>query len=181
MRRVADMIEDGPLVCLGESMTGPYLCEAGCGACEAKALRRLAGMVDEEAAKACEACRKDMAGRLMPEGLSWPRFDDGERVRIGHGWERYGDNDVVLQVCVGEGGFSLHGELIDGYYDRGEPLKRPAPEPPDTWERLEDDATMAPWAYVRERNIDCEDFPQAEAMARDLLRRAKRLAERGLR
>lgn len=26
-------------------------------------------MVDEEAAKACEACRKDMAGRLMPEGM----------------------------------------------------------------------------------------------------------------
>ena len=38
-------------------------------------------------------------------------------------------------------------------------------ERPDSWERLEDDATMAPWAYVREYGLDCEDFPQAEAMA----------------
>ena len=38
-------------------------------------VRRVADMVDEEAAKACEACRKDMAGRLMPDGLSWPIVD----------------------------------------------------------------------------------------------------------
>ena len=49
-------------------------------------VRRVADMVDEEAAKACEACRKDMAGRLMPDGLSWP-IVDGQPVDFVTGYE----------------------------------------------------------------------------------------------
>lgn len=77
-------------------------------------VRRLADMVDEEAAKACEACRKDMAGRLMPEGMEWlvdvwPRFEDGEPVRFLDDFERYGEENGVSAVTMyADGSFTLN-------------------------------------------------------------------------
>ena len=55
-------------------------------------------------------------------------------------------------------------------------------EPPDSWERLEDDATIDPHAYCVGNGLfgaqDEHDpaFPASELMARDLVRRAKALA-----
>lgn len=60
-------------------------------------VRRVADMVDEEAAKACEACRKDMAGRLMPDGLSWP-IVDGQPVDFVTGYEP--SLGVLEAVCI---------------------------------------------------------------------------------
>jgi hypothetical protein len=60
-------------------------------------VRRVADMVDEESAKACEACRKDMAGRLMPDGLSWP-IVDGQPVDFVTGYEP--SLGVLEAVCI---------------------------------------------------------------------------------
>ena len=60
-------------------------------------VRRVADMVDEEAAKACEACRNDMAGRLMPDGLSWP-IVDGQPVDFVTGYEP--SLGVLEAVCI---------------------------------------------------------------------------------
>lgn len=60
-------------------------------------VRRVADMVDKEAAKACEACRKDMAGRLMPDGLSWP-IVDGQPVDFVTGYEP--SLGVLEAVCI---------------------------------------------------------------------------------
>lgn len=49
----------------------------------------------------------------------------------------------------------------------------------DSWERLEDDATKPPYAYCVEHGLDDDSFPTNEKFARDLVRRAKALAERG--
>ena len=61
-------------------------------------------------------------------------------------------------------------------------------ERPDSWERLEDDATIAPVSYCVDRCLPCCEVRQGdpepdladftEAMARDLVRRARALAER---
>ena len=57
-------------------------------------------------------------------------------------------------------------------------------ERPDSWKRLEDDATLAPVAYCHDRDLACACDPDPdaatyiEAMASDLVRRAKALAER---
>ena len=59
-------------------------------------------------------------------------------------------------------------------------------ERPDSWERLEEDATISPDAYCVKRGIDFSDVDGrhrvldevTERMARDLVRRAKALAER---
>lgn len=49
-------------------------------------------------------------------------------------------------------------------------------EPPDSWERLEDDATKPPYAYCVEHGLDDDSLPTNEKFARDLVRRAKDLA-----
>lgn len=55
------------------------------------------------------------------------------------------------------------------------------PEQPDTWERIEEDATRMPGEYCERYGIYGDSFPQAEAMACDLVRRARKLAEGGVR
>ena len=60
-------------------------------------------------------------------------------------------------------------------------------ERPDSWEQLEDDATVSPEVYCVRRGIDISDVDSAhivlddvtERMARDLVCRARALAERG--
>ena len=57
-------------------------------------------------------------------------------------------------------------------------------ERPDSWERLEEDATIYPRDYCSEHGLyidpyDCDAAPATEKFARDLVRRAKKLAERG--
>ena len=243
--------------------------------------------------------RAQMRPRLMPEGMEWPRFEDGEPVRIGDDFERDGDENGVSTVTVYlDGSFALNFRA----YSRGERVKRPAPkvldadgvevevgddlytvegmlkfhvsaidkksgriateamsaldkwadpkmythrapvlaadgrplregetvwgvdgggpyvveeplnkngltvleadgvsrafsrfpdhlthERPDSWEQLEDDATVSPEVYCVRRGIDISDVDSAhivlddvtERMARDLVCRARALAERG--
>ena len=53
---------------------------------------------------------------------------------------------------------------------------------PDSWERLEKDATMSPWSYCDKYGLvdrsDGEFAPIGEAFAIDLVRRAKAIAEK---
>lgn len=247
-----------------------------------------------------------LSSRLMPEGMSWPRFDDLEPVRIGddfmdmHGrvhtvasvrlkgcgefslvgtdrwgqgfpagsrvgrpgaapkvldadgveirvgdtvWDEHGDELVVLAV-YGQDVHCRYAEYEDQICDNGtwEPsqLTHRAPvlaadgmplregetvykldddrpytlkrfdgdhvyinaggssldiwtfpnklthEQPDSWERLEDDATQHPWYYCKQHGVDTDaaspDADLAEVVtpfARDLVRRARALAERG--
>lgn len=55
---------------------------------------------------------------------------------------------------------------------------------PDSWERLEEDATMSPWSYCERYGLvvdrsDGEFAPTNETFALDLIRRAKALSEGG--
>lgn len=52
----------------------------------------------------------------------------------------------------------------------------PTHERPDSWERLEDDATKQPYVYCVEHGLDDDSFPTNEKFARDLVCRAKKLA-----
>ena len=58
-------------------------------------------------------------------------------------------------------------------------LTHTKPEPPDSWERIEEDATRMPGEYCERYGIYGDSFLQAEAMACDLVRRCRALAERG--
>ena len=73
--------------------------------------------------------------RLMPEGMEWPRFEDGEPVRIGDS-APFGTDGVmeVAGVEINRFGYVLHGSIDDGMRecvdgdDHGVAVKRPAPK-----------------------------------------------------
>ena len=81
----------------------------------------------------------EMRPRLMPEGMEWPRFEDGEPVRVGDEAPFGADGTMtVTGVELTDGGhFILHGR--DGGIDRpcqtgyqyGQRVKRPAPKVTD--------------------------------------------------
>ena len=89
---------------------------------------------DESPKERCVALRNEVKSRLMPEGMEWPRTDDGKPVEIGdeliddedvHGWRLVdsiiftNDGDgylVVLENCRG----------ATDSYSPGERVKRPA-------------------------------------------------------
>ena len=79
------------------------------------------------------------------------------------------------------------GSYVKAYNDYEGEVSAPARcfshERPDSWERLEDDATIDPRAYCSKHRLyidpyDGDSAPATEKFARDLVRRAKALAER---
>lgn len=63
--------------------------------------------------------------RMMPEGMEWPRFEDGEPVRFLDDFERYGDeNGVSVVTMYSDGSFALNFRA----YSKGERVRRPAPK-----------------------------------------------------
>ena len=80
-----------------------------------------------------EGCTKDVMDtalealdrRLMPDGMEWPRFEDGEPVRFLDDFERYGDESVVSTATMySDGSFALNWRA----YSNGERVRRHAPK-----------------------------------------------------
>ncbi len=74
----------------------------------------------------------DMRPRLMPEGMEWPRFEDGEPVRVGDEFMgKDGKTYTVKQIRFMGCYFSLYDfcdEKPQFKADYGERVKRPAPK-----------------------------------------------------
>lgn len=201
--------------------------------------------------KTCKECRVKMmkvvadridAERALPEGIEWPRFEDGELVKIGDEVEFEGETMRVFSVAFNFNGWvlwcareSFDGRLCGSY---GELVKRPTPkvldadgvpinvgdtvygddeaspltvvrlfkdatgatlvdsadslgtyftfvpsrlthERPDSWERIEEDAKLAPRDYLESRGMNPEKPERIAFMMADLVRRAKALAKAG--
>lgn len=118
---------------------------------------------------------------------------DADGVLIKKGDTVYGietGNELVVDAFVEDGShgsytvdchFAVGGE--PNYY-RPDKLTHAKPEPQDSWERIEEDAAMQPYAYcvgsgLFEECDEIETIPTNELFARDLVRRCKALAERG--
>lgn len=183
--------------------------------------------------------------RALPEGVEWPRFEDGELVRIGDEVEFEGEAWKVRCAILRGECWALNVErgydLVTGRGDYGERVKRPTPkvldadgvpievgdtvygddetspltvvrlfkdatgatlvdcvgsacrigtyytvapsrlthERPDSWERIEEDAKLAPRAYLEARGMNPEKTERVASMMADLVRRAKALAKAG--
>lgn len=65
-----------------------------------------------------------------------------------------------------------------GLYVHPESLRHAEPEPPDSWERIEEDARLKPSEYTDRYRVGRIGF-ESEDMRADLVRRCKALAERG--
>lgn len=189
------------------------------------------------------------ADRELPEGIEWPRFEDGELVKVGDDVEYKGETMRVHLATFDSDGWALwcSREGIDGRLSGsfGERVKRPAPkvldadgapievgdtvylrsngregkvvgfyedkgetwvgetwvsvsyelgsdrmtvntegkalthERPDSWERIEEDAKLAPRDYLKKRGMNPEKTERIASMMADLVRRAKALAKAG--
>lgn len=94
------------------------------------------------------------------------RVDNGKQVEVRRIDPDYGEECVF----VGIDGTAL------GYWLRPDYLTH---ERPDSWGRLEDDATMPAATYCERMGIEVEEgYSFVEPMARDLVRRCRALAER---
>lgn len=213
--------------------------EESCIDCEIDKMRAVADRIDAE--------------RALPDGMEWPRFEDGELVKVGDEVECKGETMRVYLATLDADGWALwcsrdgiDGRLSGSY---GERVKRPAPkvldadgvpievgdtvycdddpepwqvdliyagsmvyctvmlkdsagiyksadaprlshkkpEPPDSWEKLEEDARKTACAYApAPRDEDgiasCDGCPFQKSescsneMAIDLVERAKKLA-----
>lgn len=72
------------------------------------------------------------AERALPEGIEWPRFEDGELVRIGDEVEFEGETWKVRCTILSGECWALNVErgydLVTGRCDYGERVKRPTPK-----------------------------------------------------
>lgn len=200
----------------------------------------------------CRDCMAEMmtavadridAERALPEGIEWPRFEDGELVKVG---DTVGSDEPFTAEEIA---FESDRWLVKassrsacGYFHGhfGEPVKRPtnkvlgadgAPievgdvvyfvggsgrasavakvdanggdysvdiveakdgcpmysvnpenlthERHDSWERIEEDAKLAPRAYLEARGMNPEKTERVASMMADLVRRAKALTKAG--
>ena len=132
--------------------------------------------------------------RQLPEGVEWPRFEDGELVKVGDAYEKAsGTTGVVTSIhlrqyggvptwVIGKGG----GKVC---VRPGGRVKRP--EPADTQEKIDADAEKSFCEYFGHGSGICKEGDVCEAhgssepcralMIRDLLRRQRELCERGAR
>lgn len=198
-----------------------------CKSCMVKLMTAIADRIDAE--------------RALPEGVEWPRFEDGELVKIGDEVDFDGVTANVHGVTMRADTINL---LVDGAEvvgvircSYGELVKRPTPkvldadgveirvgdtvygdddpeqlivdsfdgpgcicvtlakspsgmlytiEPsrlthkrPDSWERIEEDAKLAPRDYLEKRGMNPEKTKLVASMMADLVRRAKALAKAG--
>lgn len=203
-----------------------------CADCYADLFERIAGRIDAE--------------RELPEGVEWPRFEDGELVKMGDEVEYKGETMRVYLATFDAAGWALwcSREGIDGRFSGsyGERVKRPTHkvldadgvpievgdtvwatyngckhivtavcsdgslhpemvtndgcmveyeeglwdfakkvthEQPDSWERIEEDAKLAPRDYLEKRGMNPEKTERIASMMADLVRRAKALAKAG--
>lgn len=152
-----------------------------CDECNVLTLERIADRIDAE--------------RQLPEGIEWPRFEDGEPVKFDDTVEHDGDTMRVGAVWLHREGWGLHVSCpsVEGTFHGayGERVKRP-----DSWERLEADAKKRVCEYAGAQKSIVDDGRYSctncsydepgiygdgcnEKMRRDLVRRAKALAKAG--
>lgn len=148
------------------------------------------------------AIEEVLGKRLMPEGMEWPRFEDGEPVRHGDSFVDHAgiERKASAVTLYGDSSFDLV-DVRSGRtaYDICERVKRPAPPAikdtdgdsvhnvsssvlnatGDSWERIDDDATFPPAMYCRAHGLELPPDPDQSdydsAWAKDLLRRAQAL------
>ena len=232
LRGIIDEYKADGLGCFGMAkMFGIDCNEETCRDCMVKMMTAIADRIDAE--------------RALPDGMEWPRFEDGGLVKVGDEVEYKGETMRVYLATLDADGWALwcSREGIDGRLSGsyGERVKRPATkvldsdgvpievgyvvyfvadkddgaltvecidvsgekpvvdlvysdgrgtwhlvdpeklthERPDSWERIEDDAKLAPRDYLEKRGMNPEKTERIASMMADLVRRAKALAKAG--
>lgn len=123
----------------------------------------------------------------LPEGIEWPRFEDGELIKFPPNAGAFVANDgnpcPLTSIAFDIGGtitlnYSAFDEGERLLIKSGERIKRPTP--PDTQEAIDKDALMSPYEYAIER-LSSNSAPKSTRridMIGDLLCRQRELDAR---
>lgn len=120
LRGIVDQYEaEGARSCVAMAKMFGIECEyETCRSCVTKTMMVIADRIDAE--------------RALPEGIEWPRFEDGELVRFGDEVEWDSDVMRVGSVWLHREGWGLHVSStgVEGTFrgEYGEPVKRPTPK-----------------------------------------------------
>ena len=108
---------------------------------------------------------RDAEGREIPLSTEFLYHLDGEMVNVYsfNYWPEYKEWHVKWSI-----GILIDSDLASEFLL----------SPPDSWEQLERDATLAPRDYLRARGIEERKDGRVATMMADLVSRAKALAER---
>lgn len=162
------------------------------------------GMTEPDFPEHTVECRKydDVVTHMFePSQLTHQRLvldADGVPIKVGDTvWPKYPYEEPDRQVESAEvvyvhrfGRIDIQAKYATGMSFRqqvdAKRLTHTKPEPVDTWERIEDDATLSPEVYCHRNGIDISQkdgteiflADTVEPMARDLVRRCRALAER---
>lgn len=136
--------------------------------------------------------REDMSGRLygsFDERVERPApkvLDaDGVPIKVGDTvWATYAGCKHVVKAVYSDGSICPSMLSEDGFmvkYEEGgwDFAKKVTHERPDSWEKLEEDAKLAPRDYLESRGMNPEKPERIASMMADLVRRAKALAKAG--
>lgn len=119
--------------------------------------------------------------RLMPEGMEWPRYEDGGPVRFGDR-DAHGVGQIEAEVDAiifqrAEDSYKVEIEndyLVSQFYEPGERVKRP--EPPDSWERIEEDAERLAFGAAQDSFHGLDMSTELRDGVLGIVRRCKELA-----
>lgn len=110
---------------------------------------------------------------------------DGVPIKVGDTvWATYNGCEHLVMAACSDGSFHPNMVKDDGCmveYDEGgwDFAKNVTHERPDSWERIEEDAKLAPRDYLEKRGMNPEKTERIASMMADLVRRAKALAKAG--
>ena len=127
--------------------------------------------------------------RLVPPDMEWPRFEDGDPVRLGDEVVLFGrpqkvefiqfsDTCLFLESDDNDQQFSVRLAKYDDAEGEQYAPDQLTHERHDSWERLEGDAGKHPFDYCKDVGHKLDTCENSEAYkARDLVRRAKALSQ----
>lgn len=109
-----------------------------------------------------------------------PVFDaDGVLIKEGDTvWSTRGSKSGTVVYAYPPGGDGQPSVKVGATWHHASDLTHVKPEPPDSWERVEEDASLAPGDYIKKCGRKTDLYAYQE-MPIDLVRRCRALAERG--
>ena len=129
-----------------------------------------------EAAAICDECEDELWALSWAKGVPVPVDADGNVVSLDTEKLYTDDGEMVRVDSICHGARLWHVKRMHSdktYWLDSLHLRRP-----DSWERLEEDAKLAPRAYLEKRGMNPEKTERVASMMADLVSRAKALAER---
>lgn len=129
-----------------------------------------------EAAAICDECEEELGALSWAKGVPVPVDADGNVVPLDTEKLYTDDGEMVRvdSICHRRAPWHVKRMHSDKTYWLDSLHLRSL----DSWEKLEEDAKLAPRAYLEKRGMNPEKTERVASMMSDLVRRAKALAER---